>query len=46
MALDSEITLAITGVASFGTNDGRVGLLVVVEECVTGAMEIGTVEPR
>lgn len=44
-ALDNDITLAITGVASFGASDGRV-VMLVMEEWVAGAMEIGTVEAR
>lgn len=45
VALDSEITLAITGVASFEASDGRVVMLVVVD-WIAGAMEIGTVEAK
>lgn len=43
VALDREITLAITGVASFGASDGRV---LVTVEWVAGAVEIGTGEAR
>lgn len=45
VALDSDITLAITGVASFGAKDGSDVLLVTVE-WVADAVEIGTVEAR
>lgn len=44
VALDRDITLAITGVASFGASDGRVMLETV--EWVAGAMETGTVDAR
>lgn len=43
VALDSDITLAITGVASFVASDGTVVKLVAVEWDAE-AMETGTVE--